>query len=168
VGRIKGWRRVEATVVAMLACGGCTSDAPRASDERGAGSSADSRARCEVATGQDVAQQGPISAGSFEEELLAGWRPSDGPYKVWVASDRASAPSSATVRLSSPGPDASVRTLRRTSPATPMVSDPPAVFFPGEVPVDETGQWRLEVCIGRDRACFLIDFGPSTPRDGEA
>lgn len=151
------WKRVVGQMsigaAALLLVSACTATSSGAGPVREAGAATSvPTTGCVPTAGLSDARDGVISAGPFKENV-GRWL--DG-TKFWVATSVDQAQTSATIRATSIDGPAQVVTQKRDSTAV-RDGNPPGLFFPGELQLPDEGSWKIDVTIGGDVGCFLVD-----------
>lgn len=144
-------RHLGVAVGAVVLAAACTANSDPSPDLR-------ESAVCTDASGVNLATNGAISAGPFDENLHDWTDP--GGAKLWVRTSRDQESTTAEIEARplgiSPVPTGGAVTQRRGSDQIAEVADPGGLFYPGSLQLPEPGQWRLSVTIGGDDGCFLF------------
>lgn len=100
------------------------------------------------------ATSGKIHAGPFDLNR-GSWTLPKG-TKLWVGSERPG-PSTGAVLRAVARDEQRQEIEQQRSPESAGGVQGLALFFPGALRLPHVGNWRLEVTIGNDTGCFLID-----------
>jgi hypothetical protein len=110
---------------------------------------------CVDTSGQQQAASGNVRAGPFDASR-GHWTAPAG-AKLWVGSTKAAAlPTGAVIRASRTDGAGAPITIRRGADERATVDTLP-LFYPGLIRLPSAGRWRLDVTIGPDRGCFVLD-----------
>lgn len=107
---------------------------------------------CVNGSGYTYAQRGDLSAGPFTRDLLL-MPPQRTEAKLWVASQRAGQDDAALTIVDPTGN--AERQIRKSGDA--IAAGTPQ-FFPGIIRVGPAGAYRIDVRVGPDHLCVVVDY----------
>jgi len=111
---------------------------------------------CVNGSGFSYAQRGDLSAGPFTRDLLL-MPPNHTEAKLWVASQRAGQDDAALTIIDPSGK--TERQIRKSGDAI-VVGTPQ--FYPGIIRVGPPGPYRIDVRVGPDHLCVIVDYSRPT------
>ena len=111
---------------------------------------------CVNSSGYSYAQRGDLSAGPFTREAVV-LPPQRTEAKLWVASQRAGQDDAALTIVDPSGK--TERQIRKSGDAI-VVGTPQ--FYPGIIRVGPPGPYRIDVRVGPDHLCVLVDYSRPT------
>ena len=111
---------------------------------------------CVNSTGYAYAQRGDLSAGPFTKDVLL-MPPQRTEAKLWVASQRAGQDDASLTIVDPTGK--TERQIRKSGDAI-VVGTPQ--FYPGIIRVGPAGAYRIDVRVGPDHLCVLVDYSRPT------
>ena len=107
---------------------------------------------CVNSSGYTSAQRGDLSVGPFTRDLLL-MPPERTEAKLWVATQRAGQDDAALTIVDPAGK--TERQIRKSADA--IVAGTPQ-FYPGIIRVGPPGPYRIDVKVGPDHLCVLVDY----------
>jgi hypothetical protein len=111
---------------------------------------------CVDGSGFSYAQRGDLTAGPFSRDLLL-LPPNHTEAKLWVASRRAGQDDAALTITDPSGK--TERQIRKSGDAI-VVGTPQ--FYPGIIRVGPPGPYRIDVRVGPDHLCVIVDYSRPT------
>jgi hypothetical protein len=111
---------------------------------------------CVDGSGFSYAQRGDLTAGPFTRDLLL-LPPNHTEAKLWVASQRAGQDDAALAITDPSGK--TERQIRKSGDAI-VVGTPQ--FYPGIIRVGPPGPYRIDVRVGPDHLCVIVDYSRPT------